>query len=723
MSSGFLPRAHIALNRTTRAFFIFSLAYCLAQSVLRGVTYALDAEYAAFANGVTTAAGVPPRNVTDLHGALGYLSLEMCSDLPGPCEVIYRSGQSAAGGLLSHANGFTSGLDLPRHQPLTFVPMFGVGIGNKTTSGVQVMSASEPNIELFVNERCAQTLVYLKQHMEHAQAEDLALIFLQLWLLAISLFALVKDSVPHTLGVLAARALVASWSAYAVWRTQNQRNVFHELLAAPGTPCAVDFFPSYFHARIGYEIGDLVLAVSALLIGGVLSWRMLKLYGEHTFKCLGAPKPIMRINKLFMAVLACLQLEVFVQVTGMSLWADQLFNTGIRDISEHTVLYEALIVASALLLIPWITLGWYAIRREMKRAVLLFLLLGFVYLFAWTFMFYSVTYRWLFTNWPFLGAFTVASILLIVASIALAIVCRVHFDRGLRQYLQAESALARAEFAPDSFACGRRHGRSTQGSWASIPSRRGRKRASASDESFVATSEGAGRRMSDGAGRHASDGSCHSASSLSQWAFGDTVESGGSSKWAYEASREGDRGAYEPGDKGAYALDGKGTYVLDGKGTYVLDGKAAYALDAKDAYALDDDDAYDLEISSMDGAQIVHVPTLPFGAVDVGRGRSAMDAGRGRSAMDAGRGRSATADAMRAVRAVRTYARTVTPVEVDGFRAASMEGHRATPVEGHRAMLMEGHRAALMEVHRAALMEGHRATPVEGHRVPHGNYF
>ena len=40
------------------------------------------------------------------------------------------------------------------------------------------------------------------------------------------------------------------------------------------------------------------------------------------------------------------------------------------------------------------TKGWYAIRREMKYAILLFLFLGFVYLFAWTFMFYSSTYRW-----------------------------------------------------------------------------------------------------------------------------------------------------------------------------------------------------------------------------------------------------------------------------------------------------------------------------------------
>ena len=89
-----LQHAHICLNRTARAFFAFSLAYCLAQSVLQGFTYALDAEYASFAKGVTSAAGMPPRNVTDLHGVPGHLRLEMCSDLPGPCEDIFRSGEA-----------------------------------------------------------------------------------------------------------------------------------------------------------------------------------------------------------------------------------------------------------------------------------------------------------------------------------------------------------------------------------------------------------------------------------------------------------------------------------------------------------------------------------------------------------------------------------------------------------------------------------------------------
>ncbi|TRM67554.1 hypothetical protein BD626DRAFT_564481 [Schizophyllum amplum] len=492
--------AHIALNRTTRAFFALSVIYCIAQGVLQAFMYALDGEYAALAGGVTKAAGMPPRNVTDLHGSPGALRLEMCSDLPGPCEDIFRSGETLNmdGMLESHADGLTVGLDLPRHLPLIFVPMFGIGADNTTVRGVQITSASEPGISVFLNERCAQTVVYLRQHMDHAKAEDLTLIFLQLWLLAISLFALLKDSVPHILGVLAARALITGWSAYAVWRTLHQRAVFYELLVAPGTPCTVDFFPSYFNTRVGYEIADLVLMGSALLIAAYLSWHMLRLYSAQTFKCLGAPKGIMRINKLFMAVLACLQLEVFVQVTGMGLWADQLFNTGIKDISEHTVLYETLIVASAILLIPWIMLGWYAIRREMKRAVLLFLFLGFLYLFAWVLMFYSVTYRWLFVSWPFLGAFTVASVLLIVASIVLAIICRLHFDRGLRQYLQAESTLARAEFAPDNFSFDTRADKPT--SWVSTRTRRS---SASSGESFTGTS-GASLKGASESGKGAS---------------------------------------------------------------------------------------------------------------------------------------------------------------------------------------------------------------------------
>ena len=47
-----------------------------------------------------------------------------------------------------------------------------------------------------------------------------------------------------------------------------------------------------------------------------------------------------------MAVLACLQLEVFVLVTSLGLWSKTLTGTAMARISAHTPLYKALYIGT-----------------------------------------------------------------------------------------------------------------------------------------------------------------------------------------------------------------------------------------------------------------------------------------------------------------------------------------------------------------------------------------
>jgi len=160
----------------------------------------------------------------------------------------------------------------------------------------------------------------------------------------------------------------------------------------------------------------------------------------------------MRIHKFLMALLASLQLEIFVLIAGMGLWINILTDTAISLISAHTPIYKALYISTVILLLPWIAMGWYAIRHELRRTMILFLAIGFVITAGWAILFYSLVFRWSFMQWPYLGCFTVASFVLLIASIILGVVCRVHFGKGLKQYLHAEETLASINFAPDEFA-------------------------------------------------------------------------------------------------------------------------------------------------------------------------------------------------------------------------------------------------------------------------------
>ncbi|KAJ3979045.1 hypothetical protein F5890DRAFT_1376119, partial [Lentinula detonsa] len=80
--------------------------------------------------------------------------------------------------------------------------------------------------------------------------EELAFIFLQFWLLLISILAMVYDS--------------------------SQRTIFQSLIQSPGSPCSIALFDSYFATRVWYET-----------------------YNAQVFTCVGAPKAITDLYKVF----------------------------------------------------------------------------------------------------------------------------------------------------------------------------------------------------------------------------------------------------------------------------------------------------------------------------------------------------------------------------------------------------------------------------------------
>ncbi len=50
-------------------------------------------------------------------------------------------------------------------------------------------------------------------------------------------------------------------------------------------------------------------------------------------------------NQYFLALQVCLQLEALLLITGAGLWADQLFNTYVAAITNHSPTYQALIIS------------------------------------------------------------------------------------------------------------------------------------------------------------------------------------------------------------------------------------------------------------------------------------------------------------------------------------------------------------------------------------------
>ncbi|KAJ7584865.1 hypothetical protein C8J56DRAFT_949255 [Mycena floridula] len=439
----------VTLNRLTAAFFVFGFIHCFAQGIMHSFLFTVDSDYSTLLTGIVHAAQIPSKNHTFLDGTAGNYKLVMCNWIPHTpdnCSTIFQSkvdmDPSSNEDPISRGNVITQNIgpgDISIYANLSAAVVTSVTLRDHQGD---VVTLSGP---------CTSMLTYAQQLLQNYKREDLVWMLLQFWMFAISLTSMLCDSVPHILAALGARVLATAWSIYALYRTHQRKQTFHELFELAGTPCSVEIFPIYYQTRMSYEIPDIILNFSALLVASYLSWTLLKVYNTQSFKRLGAPEHITRVYRFFMAVQACLQLESFVLLTAMGLWIDQLFNTYVRNISEHTGAYEIACILTTAAMVPWIATGWYAIRREMKRLMVVFLAINFGFVAGWAIMFYSQVYRWSFIAWPALGCYMVASFILLITTIGLGIVCRMNFGQGLAQYLHAEDALAKANFSPSVF--------------------------------------------------------------------------------------------------------------------------------------------------------------------------------------------------------------------------------------------------------------------------------
>lgn len=92
-----------------------------------------------------------------------------------------------------------------------------------------------------------------------------------------------------------------------------------------------------------------------------------QVYRKHTFRRAGPPKDILRMYAVcscwtlysspyidvsfpqyFLAVLVSIQLSIFILVNAMALWVDQLLHGVIKELSSHTIVYDATFIITTL---------------------------------------------------------------------------------------------------------------------------------------------------------------------------------------------------------------------------------------------------------------------------------------------------------------------------------------------------------------------------------------
>lgn len=301
---------------------------------------------------------------------------------------------------------------------------------------------------------CMVALNWPVEKLDNTKREDITSIAFEFWVLGMSVVALLNESIPHIVAALFTHVLASVWGAYQLYSTQNFKDQFLQLSSADG-PCAdITFLQTYWAPRQDAEIASLALNAAALLISAFLSWKLVKAFGWQTFKRVGASRTINFVYKIVLILSIAIQLSLFFVVASMALWIDQLYNGAVGHLAKNQLLFKALYIAAFCTLLPWLTLGWIASRREKRKLMAVFIFLSFGYIGLWGVMWISPSFRWTFVTWPFFAALLSIALLLMVLTFVLAIVCRLNFGKGLPHYLHSMDPLPGDDFVsalPDGY--------------------------------------------------------------------------------------------------------------------------------------------------------------------------------------------------------------------------------------------------------------------------------
>lgn len=188
------------------------------------------------------------------------------------------------------------------------------------------------------------------------------------------------------------------------------------------------------------------------------SWRLAKqrdpicwqVYGKEMFSSVGSSPAVTRVLKLLHWLTVFLQFASFYIVASAAAWFDKR-KTGIVSPYSHSTLQDVAFVVVCAIVLPWFCLGLRSIQFEQRGWFLVFFLLSVVLLVFSAFWFTSALFRYEIGAWSFLGSLSIIADLLLIVSCTLALVCRVHFGLGLKQFLIVQAELKKSGFAQDRF--------------------------------------------------------------------------------------------------------------------------------------------------------------------------------------------------------------------------------------------------------------------------------
>ncbi|KAI5993824.1 hypothetical protein F5J12DRAFT_423374 [Pisolithus orientalis] len=285
-----------------------------------------------------------------------------------------------------------------------------------TTQGVVV---SNPGSSTTLSLQCVESLTWLETFLRDAKSEDVIHIAFQCWLFSNfpGIFDYGIDPTPVRAGESEKPSERAAKKTYTD--------------IVNGACDGVDVLGGWPSDVIRYAI--LGIHGSVFLCTIFLVYKLVKIYGKEMFSSVGSSPAVTRVLKLLHWLTVFLQFASFYVVASAAAWFDKR-KTGIISPYSHSTLFDVAFVVVSAIILPWWLLGLRSIRLEQKSWFLVFSFLNVVLLVFSALLFTSALYRYEIGAWAFLGSLSIMAGLLLIVSCILALICRVHFGLGLKQF-------------------------------------------------------------------------------------------------------------------------------------------------------------------------------------------------------------------------------------------------------------------------------------------------
>ncbi|KAK2466593.1 hypothetical protein APHAL10511_000851 [Amanita phalloides] len=294
------------------------------------------------------------------------------------------------------------------------------------------------------NVTCAKALLWVEGMLNDERREDFTMLAFQFWLFFLSAVAILSQSLPHLGAALAGHILSTGWAGNRIRMAYSTMDVYQrQVIPACGgqNPLGTWWQTKNAHTVPIAVVNGIILAFMLFL-----SYKIYRVYSTQTFNSVGATPTVERILKIVLLFSLALHLATFFVIALAALWINKATNGSIGFLATNETGFIVAAVIMIIVTIPWMFVGWIAVRKECQWRFLSFCLLSVLLSIIFTTMFWSGSYRFIFTSWPFFTTVCALAYALVGLSTLLAIWCRFNFGQGCAHFIEVSQVLENMDF-------------------------------------------------------------------------------------------------------------------------------------------------------------------------------------------------------------------------------------------------------------------------------------